>query len=104
MTFHKHLITASLAAYFSITQAVAQINNTEPIFYPITEQNGLSDDVVTCFFQDSRNFMWIGTQDGLNIYDGSVFKIYRASNNKSRDELADNLINTVAEDAHKHIW
>ena len=97
-------ITASLTAYFFITQAIAQTNNSEPIFYPITEQNGLSDDVITCFFQDSRNFMWIGTQDGLNLYDGSAFKIYRASGNKSRDELADNLINTVAEDAFKHIW
>ncbi len=97
-------ITTSLATCFFIMQALAQTNIAEPIFYPITEQNGLSDDVVTCFFQDSRNFMWIGTQDGLNVYDGSVFKIYRASYNKSGDELADNLINSVAEDAHKHIW
>jgi ligand-binding sensor domain-containing protein len=97
-------VMASLAACFFIIQAVAQTNNAEPIFYPITEQNGLSDDVVTCFLQDSRNFMWIGTQDGLNVYDGSAFKIYRSSNNKSRDELAHNSINTLAEDAHKHIW
>jgi ligand-binding sensor domain-containing protein len=47
--------------------------------------------------------MWIGTQDGLNVYDGSAFKIYRASNNKSLDELADNLINTVAEDMYNKL-
>jgi len=60
--------------HFFILEAIAQIKNATPVLYSITEQNGLSDDVVTCFYQDSRGFMWIGTQDGLNEYDGSAIK------------------------------
>jgi len=100
----RTIIISILLVHFFIQEAVAQIKNATPVLYSITEQNGLSDDVVTCFYQDSRGFMWIGTQDGLNEYDGSAIKIFRATNNKTEDELADNLINVITEDGQNHLW
>src|SRR5580765_2434810 len=46
-------------------------------------ERGLSNNAVTCIFQDHHGFMWFGTYDGLNRYDGYSFKIFR---NQLNDE------------------
>ena len=38
--------------------------------------DGLSQSVVNCIFQDSRGFLWIGTQNGLNRFNGYKFEVY----------------------------
>lgn len=48
--------------------------------YSINE--GLSQSSVTCIIQDKTNALWIGTQDGLNRYDGKVFEIFNSDNTK----------------------
>ncbi|WP_423146075.1 ligand-binding sensor domain-containing protein [Rubrolithibacter danxiaensis] len=40
-------------------------------------ENGLSNNTVFCSFQDSKGFLWFGTKDGLNRFDGYTFKIFR---------------------------
>ena len=71
--------------------------------YQLTEQNGLSDNQVTCFFQDSHGFMWIGTKDGLNRYDGSVIKTFKKISD-ANNELAGNTISAITEDTYHHLW
>src|ERR1700694_439722 len=65
--------------------------------------DGLSQSDVTCILQDSRGFMWFGTRDGLNKYDGYQFTVYK---NNSGDEhtLANNFIMDMIEDAKGYIW
>ena len=46
-------------------------------FEHITTDNGLSQSTVTSILQDRQGFMWFGTFDGLNRYDGYNFTIYR---------------------------
>ena len=47
------------------------------LFNHLTVEDGLSQSSVTCIFQDKKGFMWFGTQDGLNKYDGYKFKIFK---------------------------
>jgi hypothetical protein len=45
-------------------------------FRRLTIEDGLSQSTINCIVQDSRGFMWFGTQDGLNRYDGYEFRVY----------------------------
>ena len=56
-------------------------------------ENGLSNNVVNCVVQDDRGFIWIGTENGLNQFDGISSKVYRQQNSNessgfSRQECA----------------
>jgi len=55
----------------------AILSAQEPRFKHLTIEDGLSQSTINCLFQDNQGFLWIGTQDGLNRYDGYNFKIYR---------------------------
>jgi hypothetical protein len=46
-------------------------------FEQLTTEQGLSQNTVFCVLQDSRGFMWFGTEDGLNKYDGYGFQVFR---------------------------
>jgi ligand-binding sensor domain-containing protein/serine phosphatase RsbU (regulator of sigma subunit) len=66
------------------------------IFNHLTVENGLSQSSVTCIFQDKKGFMWFGTQDGLNRYDGYTFKVFKNDPSDSTT-LADNFIFSIYE-------
>jgi signal transduction histidine kinase/ligand-binding sensor domain-containing protein/DNA-binding response OmpR family regulator len=65
--------------------------------------DGLSNNSVRCIYQDKKGFMWFGTFDGLNRYDGYEVKVYR---NKFRDtaSLQHNYIYAISEDKKQQIW
>ena len=61
-----------------------------------TTQNGLSDNNIYRIRQDSRGFLWLGTREGLNRFDGYRFKKFFASKNPSAG-LASNTIMVMLE-------
>src|ERR1700710_1125092 len=67
-------------------------------FRHISNEQGLSNSTVNCIFQDSRGFIWFGTRDGLNRYDGAKVKIYRASQT-TPNSISDNFIRCMYEDS-----
>ncbi len=67
----------------------------------ITTANGLSDNRVTCFHKDSKGFMWIGTRNGLNRYDGHAVKIFRPGQGNS---ISNEVVNDIEEDSRGRIW
>jgi len=67
------------------------------IFNPLTINDGLSQSSVTCIFQNKQGFMWFGTQDGLNRYDGYNIKIFKNNPNDS-SSLTNNFIFSIIED------
>ena len=66
-------------------------------------EEGLSQNVVHCIFQDSRGFLWIGTHNGLNLYDGYEFKKFY-HNPFDKNSLENNTILAIQEDSMKNIW
>lgn len=63
--------------------------------------NGLSQNTVHSIFQDSHGFMWFGTKDGLNRFDGTTFKVFKFSPN---DNLKDNVFHRIIEDKKGNLW
>lgn len=72
-------------------------------FVQITTEEGLSQSHVKTIYQDSRGFMWFGTDDGLNRYDGRTFKIYTAGNNTSQ-RLVHSSINAIYPRNKQELW
>jgi signal transduction histidine kinase/ligand-binding sensor domain-containing protein/ActR/RegA family two-component response regulator len=66
-------------------------------------KDGLSQDWVRALYQDRQGFLWIGTDDGLNRYDGYTFKVYRHDPDDS-ETLTDNFVNRIAEDRQGNLW
>ncbi|MBN2765293.1 MAG: response regulator [Paludibacteraceae bacterium] len=66
-------------------------------------ENGLSHNTVWCSLQDSYDFMWFGTSDGLNCFDGKSFRTFRydAANQNS---LGNNFVLSLYEDQSGDIW
>src|SRR5688500_3184607 len=66
-------------------------------------ENGLSNNNVLCILQDKKGFMWFGTRDGLNRFDGYAFKIFRKDPSDPKT-LGNNHINCILQDANELIW
>ncbi|HAF30453.1 MAG TPA: hypothetical protein DCG75_15530 [Bacteroidales bacterium] len=66
-----------LLTFFFITSSLLYAQNDEYKFEKISIKDGLSHSNVYTILQDQLGFMWFGTQDGLNKYDGHEFTIYR---------------------------
>lgn len=72
-------------------------------FEHLTVDDGLSNSTVTSICQDSRGFMWFGTNHGLNRYDGYVFKAY-LTNRQDSLSISDNNVSCLYEDSRKTLW
>ena len=71
--------------------------------YCYTSDHGLSSNSVTVLFQDSKGFLWIGTEDGLNRFDGHNFKHFRL-NFEDDNSISGNHILAISEDREGNIW
>lgn len=78
-------------------------NNGGINFKRITIEDGLSQTTVEYIYQDSDGYMWFGTDDGLNKYDGINFEVYKY---KGEDEnsISGNIIVAIIEDNDGYIW
>ena len=74
-----------------------------PRFTSLTAEQGLSHNAVRCILQDSQGFMWFGTQDGLNRYDGYTFTIYR-HRRSDPNSLSSNVITALYQDRAGTLW
>lgn len=72
-------------------------------FHHLTSEDGISQSEVYAFLEDSRGFMWIGTLDGLNRYDGYTIETYNVEYNAPHS-LSNNTIRCLAEDQLGRIW
>ncbi|HQJ46663.1 MAG TPA: two-component regulator propeller domain-containing protein, partial [Ignavibacteriaceae bacterium] len=80
-----------------------QILAQNKLFKSLTVQEGLSDEDINCIIQDKKGFLWIGTESGLNRYDGYEFKIFKYNQN-DKNSLPNNSIWSLYEDKKGNIW
>ena len=72
-------------------------------FKHLNVQNGLSQNIVYHFLQDSRGYMWIGTHNGLSLYDGIKTTNFLHDDQNSRS-IARNFISGIVEDSSGQVW
>ena len=72
-------------------------------FDHLTIENGLSQSTVFAITQDSQGFMWFGTRDGLNRFDGSRVKVFR-NDQGDPSSLSDNTIYSLMTDSRARLW
>lgn len=100
MRKHIPLIPAIITFFLHVLSVSAQ---TVVSFTNLNNAANLSQNSVQSIVKDRFGFMWFGTQDGLNKYDGYKFVVYKHLNNQP-GSLAANYINSVCEDADGTIW
>lgn len=66
-------------------------------------EHGLSHNQVNCFLKDSRGFVWVGTANGLNRFDGYAFRVFKHDPGDSTT-ISDHQINSIFEDPKGFIW
>lgn len=72
-------------------------------FERLSIEEGLSQSGVTCILQDSLGYLWFGTGDGLNKYNGYEIEVLRHSPEDPRS-LSDNSITSIHEDSMGILW
>jgi ligand-binding sensor domain-containing protein/predicted nuclease with TOPRIM domain len=98
----KHVIVVFILATLTIHCFTNDIAD-QIVFDHLSVENGLSQNNALVTFQDSKGFIWIGTEDGLNFYDGYECKIYR-NNDKDPHSLSNNFVRSVVEDKKGNLW
>lgn len=73
-----------------------------------TPDEGLSQNAITAMVEDDRGLLWIGTQEGLNRYDGHRFHVLRSTpvsaSGEASGELVSSSIDALAVDSRSRLW
>ncbi len=83
------------------SNSYAQSHNVK--FNHLNIEDGLSQSIIMDILQDSKGFIWIATQDGLNRYDGYEFKVFK-NDPKDSTSLPHNYIVYLFEDSRQNLW
>ena len=103
LIFKENFLRAIILSFYLLIVSSVSFSQVEHRFVPINTSQGLSQNSVHCIFQDSDGLLWLGTQDGLNSFNGRDFKIYRY-NPADTNSLSDHFILSITEDANGMIW
>jgi signal transduction histidine kinase/ligand-binding sensor domain-containing protein/CheY-like chemotaxis protein/AraC-like DNA-binding protein len=93
--FYSQLILFILLSVSSESQEIH--------FRHLSIDDGLSQNAVLSVIQDDKGFMWFGTKDGLNRYDGYTFKIFQ-NDPADTTTISSNYITSIFEDSKSRIW
>lgn len=96
MALRNILVFALLLVFFSSTSQPRR-------FKQLTSADGISQSEVYSFLEDSRGFVWFGTIDGLNKYDGYNIEIFNTNKNNPHS-LSNNTVRSLIEDQMGRIW
>ncbi len=97
------LVVNHLLRIILLTICFIQVDGQSYYFRHYQVENGLSNNAVICTLQDSKGFIWFGTKDGLNRFDGYSFKVFRNIPNDSTS-IGSNFIRSIFEDSNGTLW
>lgn len=98
------IILALVCVISSIKTSTSYANIRENFnFKNITIEDGLSQSTVETIYQDSKGYIWIGSNDGLDRYNGYEFKHYK-HDKYDKNSIANNYIVDIIEDENGYIW
>lgn len=105
--FGINFFLISIGIFFLVAKDLsAQANLSSKVnldFKFFNTKEGLSHNNVFTLFQDSEGFIWIGTENGLNLYNGHNFKQFKREG-KTDNEICGSEISSVVEDKNGTIW
>ena len=95
---------ALLCAPGGVVQAAAPVPAVRPMYFEhLTMRDGLSHSTVDSMLQDSRGYLWLATESGLDRYDGYSVRVYHRERGNP-GALASDYVWTIAEDTHGDLW
>ena len=90
--------------YLLISQSFPFDSSAQSYFFRNYQvENGLSNNTVFCSLQDKKGFLWFGTKDGLNRFDGYHFKVFNLTENEDK-LLNTNYTNCLMTDNKNVLW
>jgi len=89
-------------AFLTLCTCFAYPQSRKVQFEHLSVKDGLSQLSVISIYQDTQGFLWFGTRDGLNKYDGYDFQIFRETD--PDHYISNNYIECMAEDANGNLW
>ena len=100
-----HLIKLLLVFFLCVSSFAKAEKSNSRYFYMsgVSSENGLSHNYVNTIFKDSRGFLWFGTFDGLNLYNGNTCKKYLYTKTEG-STYQNKLIHSIYEDRDGYLW
>ncbi len=100
--YHKFLLSGLFLILISTVTVRSQTNNL--YFQNITSEDGLASNRVNCIYEDKTGFLWFGTQDGLNRYNGYKIEVYRNDPNDTTT-IVNNIVTAILEEnSSGNLW
>ena len=96
---HSYFRYICILIYSCLMPALLHSQN---VVKQISNADGLSNNSVNCFLEDSEHTLWVGTWDGLNAYNGRSFKTY--SYNKNAGSISNNVVWQIIEQNDSVLW
>jgi signal transduction histidine kinase/ligand-binding sensor domain-containing protein/DNA-binding response OmpR family regulator len=101
--FSMHPKFLFLIIIFGFIIGLNAVNQNDIIFKNISVKDGLSQLSVIAIYQDSKGYMWFGTRDGLNRFNGYDFEVFQHDKSDSTS-ISDGYIRCISEDSNQNIW
>lgn len=99
----KYLFFSLIFCWLSSSGQTIETISKDLKFKRFTSADGLSQRSVMAILQDKKGYLWFGTRDGLNKFDGNKFIVYRHNANDPRS-LSNNNIHAIYEDSYGNLW